>query len=176
MFTRNQGNQPTVLSVYPCHRGFAFVLFEAPLSPHDWGLKEIKQDVTGANTAVAVKELVERYRPDVLVLDDPGDHRGSARRLKLLRINKALARFVGTLGTGVAIVSRRKVRSAFAQFGATNKHDIALAIGKHLDAFATRLPRKRVVWAAEDRRMGIFDAASRALAYYYQLQMEGDED
>jgi len=31
-----------VLSIYPNTRGFAFVLFEGPLSPFDWGVKEVR--------------------------------------------------------------------------------------------------------------------------------------
>jgi hypothetical protein len=34
--------QALVLSIYPFSRGFAFVLFEGPENPLDWGVKEIK--------------------------------------------------------------------------------------------------------------------------------------
>ncbi len=143
----------------------------APLTPHDWGTREIKRDATGAASGQAARELLERYRPDVLVLENPTDHRGASRTLRVARIHKAVSRFAReATGTEVVSISRKDVRAAFAQFGALTKHDIAKVIAKNLDAFATRMPKERRAWRPEDRRMGMFDAASRALTFYYQRE------
>jgi hypothetical protein len=175
MFRHKHRSSQSVLSIYPVKRGFAYVLFEAPLSPHDWGTREIKKDATGAAAAQAARELLERYRPDVLVLESLTDHRGGSRSLRIARIHKIVSRFArDAVSAEVVSVSRRDVRAAFSQFGALTKHDIAKVIAKNLDAFATRMPKERRAWGPEDRRMGIFDAASRALTFYYQREEGGE--
>lgn len=157
-----------VLSIYPAVRGFAFVLFDSPKRLADWGNREIKKDVTGAKTVDAITELMRRVRPEIVVIDNL-DERRSTQAARLKRIYKALQKPVVDVGADVAVVSRRNVRLAFAQFGALTKHDIANVIAQRLEALSTRMPRPRKPWAGEDYRMAIFDAASRALTYY---QME----
>jgi hypothetical protein len=95
--------------------------------------------------------------------------------MRVGRIQRAVSRFAASLGTEVVAVSRKDVRAAFAQFGALTKHDIAKVIAKNLDAFATRMPQERQAWGREDRRMGMFDAASRALTFYYQREKGGEQ-
>ena len=82
-----------VLSVYASSRGFAFVLFEGPESPYDWGVKEIKGQDKNVQTRDAIKRLVDRYRPEVLVLTDmsEGNSRQTSRIRKLHRMIKHLA-------------------------------------------------------------------------------------
>ena len=67
-----------------------------------------------------------------------------------------------------------EVRAAFATMGAITKYDIAKCIASKIDAFAGLAPRARKAWETEDRRMALFDAASRALTYYYKLAHVGD--
>ena len=129
----------------------------------------MKKDVGSARCIESIKELLERFRPDVLVLEAAGT-RESKRSLRVKRIRSAVAPFARKLGTEIAVVSYRNVRAAFAPHGALNKQDIAEVIARKLDAFAPRIPKARGIWQAEDPRMALFDAASRALTYYYRLE------
>ena len=158
-----------VLSVYPTVRGYAFVLFDSPLSPHDWGSKAIKHDVGSAKTIASIKDMLDRFRPDVLVLEDVKE-RQAKRTLRLKRIVTALRPVARSLSVEVVLVKRKDVRAAFAQFGAINKLDIAKVIASKMEAFAPRMPKARKTWQAQDPRMALFDAASRALTYYYSLE------
>ncbi len=160
-----------VLSIYPTPRGYAFALFESALSPHDWGTKDLKKDVGSVKTIQSIKELLMRYRPETLVIDGFADHnpKTSARRK---RIYKAATGFAESMSIDVVVIPLRKVKSAFAQFGATTKHDIATVIGSKIEAFSSRMPKVRAAWQAEDHRMSLFDAASRALTYYYTVEQQ----
>ncbi|MDB5870687.1 MAG: hypothetical protein JWQ07_129 [Ramlibacter sp.] len=155
-----------VLSIYPAVRGFAFVLFDSPKKIIDWGKREIGKDVIGAKAVDAITELLRRNRPDIVVIDDVEERR-SVPAMRLKRIYRALQRPIADVGAEIAVVSRRNVRLAFAQFGALTKQDIANVIAERIEALSTRVPRPRKPWTGEDYRMGVFDAASRALAYYH---------
>lgn len=161
-----------VLSIYPTSRGYAFVLFESPLSPQDWGNKDLKKDVGNAKCIASIRDMLDRFRPDVLVLEDPSE-RQTKRSIRIRRILKAITPTTQELSIEIALLKRKDVRAAFAQFGAVNKQDIAEVIARKMDAFAVRLPRARKAWQAEDHRMAVFDAASRGLTYYYRLDSNG---
>lgn len=160
---------PRVLSIYPTARGYSYVLFSSPLSPHDWGNKDIKKDVGSAKCIESIKDMLIRFRPDVLVLEDVHE-RETKRTIRLKRICKALTSFAAELSIDIAIVSRKNVRSAFASFGATNKLEIASIIAEKIEAFAPRMPKARKTWEGQDPRMALFDAASRGLTFYYGLE------
>ena len=164
---RNRGH--SVLSVYPTKDGYAFVLFEAALSPHDWGHKDIKKDVGCAKAITSIKELMMRYRPDVLVMEDPDEH-GTLRSIRAKRIHVGINAIANSLSIDVMVVKRKSVRSTFAMEGALNKQEIARLIGEKLEAFAPLVPKVREAWQTESRRMALFDAASRALTYYYAME------
>jgi hypothetical protein len=65
----------------------------------------------------------------------------------------------------VRLISRRDVNRAFVGFE-SNKYEVASALAKQFPALASKLPPKRKCWQSEDYRMGIFDAAAVAVAYF----------
>ena len=160
---------PSVLSIYPFHCGFAYVLFESPLSPHDWGTKQPKSDPGFATSIAGIRELIVRYRPDVVVLED-ADEDGIRRSSRLPIIHQAVMRLSESLSFEVVKIRKQEVNSSFARQGALTKHAIASLIAKEIEAFAPLLPPPRRAWQSQDKRMHVFDAASRALTYYYQVQ------
>lgn len=157
--------QNLVLAVYPFSRGFAFVFFEGPQSPFDWGVKEIKEKHRNTRTLDAIKKLIDRYRPEVLVIEDTtdGGWRRTSRIRKLYRMlsHVAIAEFVD-----LSRYRKSEVIACFAAAGARTKHEIARAIALQIPAFAHRMPRYRKQWMSEDPRQSLFDAAALALTYY----------
>lgn len=157
--------QNLVLAVYPFSRGFAFVFFEGPGSPFDWGVKEIKEKHRNTKTLDAIKKLIDRYRPEVLVIEDTtdGGWRRTSRIRKLYRMlsHVAIAEFVDLYR-----YRKSEVTACFASAGARTKHEIAQAIALQIPAFAHRMPRYRKQWMSEDPRQSLFDAAALALTYY----------
>ena len=152
-----------ILAFYPNARGFAHVVFEGLLTPVDWGISEVRRKKRRVDTYVRrLSVLIDRYRPDVLVL------RGGSKERELPAIQTAIAA-VQTLAEGKGVqtrtVSRKEVQQAFAHLGSPTRYAIAESIAKHVPIFAPLLPPARKIWNGEDRRMGLFDAAALALTF-----------
>jgi hypothetical protein len=71
---------------------------------------------------------------------------------------KAISELAEKRSLRVETFSGSQVKKAFAEYGATNKYEIAVAIDKRFPELAPRLPRFRKPWMSEDYRMSIFDA------------------
>ncbi len=157
--------QNLVLSIYPFSRGFAFVFFESPNSPFDWGVKVIKEKQKNTKTLDEIKKLIDRYRPEVLVIEDTtnGNTRRTSRIRKLYRmlVHLAEAEYVELYRC-----SKSAVKECFASVGAGTKYEIAKAIAIQIPGFAHRIPPLRKPWMSEDTRQSLFDAAALGATYY----------
>ncbi len=154
-----------VLAVYPFSRGFAFVLFEGPDSPYDWGVREIKEKHRNVRSLEAIKELIDRYRPEAMVIEDTHErrYRRSSRIRKLYRM---LTHLAVTEYVELYRFSQEAVKNHFDGCGASTKYEIAKAVSQQIPAFAHRLPRLRKAWMSADPRQSLFDAAALGLVYY----------
>lgn len=159
--------QHLVLSIYPTSRGFAFAFFEGPESPFDWGVKEIKEKHKNTKTIDEIKKLIDRYRPEVLVIEDTGD-RKSRRTSRIRKLYRMLAHLAETEYVEIHRYSKSIVKECFASVGARTKYEIAKAIATRMPAFAHRIPRFRKPWMSEDHRQSLFDAVALALVFYQQ--------
>jgi hypothetical protein len=87
-----------VLSIYPFNRGFAFVLFEGPNSPFDWGVRRIRRGPKNERTVAELKSIIDRFRPEVLVIEDtsaqPVRRTSRIRRLYRMLVHLAHAEYV----------------------------------------------------------------------------------
>jgi len=153
-----------VLAVVPTCHGFSFVLFEGPDAPFDWGTKDIREKDKNPRTLDAVRAIMERYRPEVLVLEDAAH--GSRRTLRIRRLFRMLSHLAVTLDIPVIRYTRKDIRACFVSVGATTKYEIAKAIAIQIPAFTHRLPPIRKIWMSEDPRQSLFDAAALGIAYY----------
>lgn len=158
-------NNVTVLSICPTARGYAFALFDGPLSPYDWGVKDVKRKVKSAETLDAVDALIDRYHPDVMVMMDI--HQPGFRRPIQTRALYRALRSLGELrGVNVRVVAKADIQRAFSPFAAKTKHQIARVIAREIAAFTHLAPKPRRAWMSESRRQGLFDAATLGLTYY----------
>lgn len=171
----HENSQNLVLSIYPFSRGFAFVLFEAPESPFDWGVKEIREKHKNTKTLDAIKKIIDRYRPEVLVIEDTTgkDSRRTSRIRKLYRmlVHLAEAEYVE-----LRRCSKTEVKACFASVGASTKYEIARAIATQIPAFAHRIPPLRKIWMSEDSRQSLFDAAALGLTFYCLKGTQANEN
>ena len=154
-----------MLAIYPFSRGFAFVLFEGPESPFDWGVKEIKEKHKNTKTLDAIKKLIDRYRPEVLVIEDT-DGKESRRTSRIRKLYRMLVHLAAVEYVDVRRCSREEVTKCFASIGARTKYEIAKAIAAQIPAFLHRMPLFRKPWMSEDPRQSLFDAAALGLTYY----------
>ena len=158
-------NDGLVLALYMTTRDFAHVLFEGPLSPIDWGVKEVPGPKKSERCLESIVHLVRTHRPDVLVIEDyidPQSHR--SRRIR--RLNASIQRWAEEHRLEIHRYSRTQVRETFEKFGALTKDQIAEAIAKYIPALEHRRPPIRRPWMSEDSRMGLFDATALAFAFY----------
>lgn len=155
-----------VLAVDPGTRGFGYALFEGADRLVDWGTKDIRRDKEQV-ALVKIEELLRRFEPDVLVVEDCL-HISSRRNRKFrLLIGRMLA-VAGALGVAGHSLPLAFVYRHFSKCGARNKQEIASALAQRFSGLALRLPPKRKPWQSEDSRMSIFDAA--ALGYTYLVR------
>lgn len=154
---------PLVLAVYPTARGFSFVIFESALAPLDWGVKETRGQEKNKKTLDAITDLIELYRPHVLVFEKlPA--KGSKRSPRIRHLYRSL---IGIAIRELVLVqrySKEEIRSVFRDH--PTKYSIACAIAKHIPAFAHRVPRFRKPWMSEDPRQSLFDAAALGITHY----------
>lgn len=154
-----------MLAIYPFSRGFAFVLFEGPDSPFDWGVKEIKEKHKNTKTLDAIKKLIDRYRPEVIVIEDTYS-KASRRTSRIRKLYRMLMHLAAVEYVDVRRCSRDEVTKCFASVGARTKYEIAKAISVQIPAFTHRMPVFRRPWMSEDPRQSLFDAAALGLTYY----------
>jgi hypothetical protein len=147
-----------VAALDPISRGLAYAVLEGPENLVDWGIAHARLR-SESHLLVRAGELLDRYVPDFLVLEDG---RGTKRRERAKRIIKRLEKLAKSRKLPVIRVSRSRVRQVLAP--ARNKQDIALALASMFPEIAPRLPRVRKPWMPEDERMNIFDAVSFAIA------------
>jgi hypothetical protein len=168
----HRGRYYVVAAIYLNTRGHAFVLFEGMLAPVDWGAIEVRGKGRRSRTVERVHALLARYVPDTLVLQDMS-HTGTHRSHQIRHLNGQIAEVAERLCIPVLTYSRADVRKCFEYLGVPTKAHIAAEIAKRIPAFERFLPRPRKPWMTEDARMGIFDAAALALAFFQDLGSNG---
>lgn len=157
--------QNLVLSIYPTSRGYAFVLFEGSQNPYDWGIKEIRKKRKNEATIANIRTLIERYRPDHIVIEDYSEP-GSRRSSRIRRLYRMVIQLAEKERIEVSRISRDAIYANFASVGAKTKYEIAKAIAQQIPALAHRLPRLRKIWMSEDPRQSLFDAAALGVVLY----------
>lgn len=153
------------IAIDPTRRGFAFAVLEGAEGLIDWGVVRAQGESRDQVFQNRLDQLLERYRPRLLVVEDCRDSRRGKRACRWIATAIALA---GKHRLSSATVTRRRVKGAFRAYG-TTKHEIAQAIADHFPELADRLPPKRKPWLPESETMGIFDAVSFGLAVQLSL-------
>lgn len=154
-----------VLAIFPTSKGLAYTFFEAPLSPIDWGVKRIRGHDKNAQSLAIVGRLCNALRPDTIVIEDCVLSR-SRRHPRVRRLYSLIATFAHTENIALSCYSRTTVKQTFSEDGAMTRDEIAQVVASNIPAFAHRLPRRRKLWKAEDRRLALFDAAALALTHF----------
>lgn len=160
-------NKTLVLAVYPTTRGYAYILFEGPEAPYDWGVREIRRKHKNECTVKSTHILLEKYRPDYLVIEDHTEE-GSRRSSRIRRLYRLLIHLAATEHIEVVRYGKKALRACFAPAGARTKYEIAQVIARQIPALAHRLPKRRKIWMSEDPRQSLFDAAALGVVFYVE--------
>lgn len=155
-----------VLSLYPNVRGLAFVVFVSPLTPVDWGTKDIRGPRKHARMFAAAKVLMKIHRPRILVFEHIVNQ-GSRSRRRPHRLLQIIHAHAASQALEVRTFTRAQVRQCFVDSAVRTKHQIAQAVATQIPAFDPLLPRQRRRWDAEFYSMGILQAAALGIAFYH---------
>jgi hypothetical protein len=161
-----------IVAFYPHARGFAYVVFEGPLSPIDWGMSDVPAKVKTRRCLRRLSLLLDQYQPDALLIRGVSNARTKRSIAGLLAAIEQEARRRGIF---IATVSRTHIRESFAYLGSSTRYAIMKTIAKHIPMFASYAPPIRKIWNGEDRRMGLFDAIALALAFFKNQKATRDE-
>jgi Holliday junction resolvasome RuvABC endonuclease subunit len=155
-----------VLAIDPASRGFGFAVLEGPKRLIDWGVKSARVD-KDKRCLKLIEDLIERYQPDVLVVEDYVA-KGSRRCRRVQQLIAGILSLASKNRVKARSYSRRTVKKAFSQHDASNKQQIATAIANQLPELKPRVPPYRKPWMSEDERMSIFNAVALALTFFYK--------
>jgi Holliday junction resolvasome RuvABC endonuclease subunit len=128
-------------------------------------VKETKSDKKRRSLKL-IDDLIEQYQPNVIVVEDYAG-KGSRRCSRIRELINDISKLAAKRKIKVRSFSRAKVKKAFFESGASNKHEIATAIASRFPELAPRLPRFRKPWMSEDYRMSIFDAVAFGLTFFH---------
>lgn len=168
---RQAGRHGLTLSIYLNTRGFAFVVFEGHFSPFDWGIREIRGPRKCNRCLPRIKQIVDRYAPNFIVIQDTSEH-GTQRARWITTLNVSINVLAKDRSIPVFAYSRDQVRGVFERRECPNKHSLAEIIAKQIPAFERYVPPPRKPWMSEDRRMGLFDAAGLGLAFFQSIDRQ----
>lgn len=163
-----------ILSIAPSVQGFGFAFFDGIWTPIDWGFKKTSKP-KNEQTCLQVEALIERYSPDVLLIEDPLPEKPAVRWTRAPRV-KTLLSDLEALGEKknilVAKYTRGDIQECFAQFNAKSKYEIASAISQHLPEFTAQLPPRKKLWLPESNYITVFDAVSLIFTHFYFLAIK----
>lgn len=155
-------HQPLVLGLHPCSRGIGWALFAGPKSLVDWGVTTIQGDhVTSVRRSIWV--LIERHRPEVLVVEDLPK---TPRTVIAPALRAAARGHSGDLGLDLVSIGRIRVRDALGLPRRATRQRTAVRVAECVPVLRLRVPPPRKPWEASSRRLAAFSAAALALAYY----------
>jgi hypothetical protein len=161
----SSNNMIRILAIDPTTSGFGFAVLEGADDLVDWGVRSASVIDKKATTLELISELIERYRPEIIVLQDC--RQGKWQRCERVRdLLWEVSRLALRAKISTRLISRARLKQLFASLGAKTKHEIATVIANRLPELAPRQPRYRQAWMPEDYNMAIFDAVALALAFY----------
>jgi len=158
-----KGPVKRVLAIDPFSRGVGFVVLEGPACLIDWGLRTTGR-ADNAKAARVIEKLMNRFRPDVLALED-WDSAGSRR---CGRVEELLDRIAATEEKHaiVRLVTLHQIRAIGPLPQTSTKHGRASFLAERFPELQPFRPPFRKPWMPEDDRMAIFDALSFAVACF----------
>ena len=117
-----------ILAIDPSTRGFGYAVLEGPSQLIDWGVKETKNN-KNARTLKLIEDLLDRYLPSVVVVEDYTG-KGSRRCRRIQGLINDISKLATKRKIKVKRFSKAKVKQAFFESGASNKYEIAVAIAE----------------------------------------------
>jgi len=145
---KKRKNHELVLAIDPTPRGFGYAILEGPTNPLDWGVSDIRLQVS-KRSLTRIKKLIKYYSPDVLVVEDCHGKK-SHRSKRVETLIEDITSYARLNRVKVAQYSRGTINQVFKELaGAKNKHQMAdlSSIKKSRSAHASASASNRKVIA-----------------------------
>ncbi len=144
-------------------RRLAYCVLEGTTRVLDWGVKAFGTGAHAVKIPLSVKtaRLISAWQPHAVVMKATKGRR-SAQKMRVIERQATLA------GATVHFITIEAIRHAFPT--ERNKYERGRLIAASLPELALALPPKPKLWQPEPHRIGYFDAASIAFAYFKQLE------
>jgi len=157
-------SQTRIFALDPMHKGFGYAVLELPLRLVDWGIARVKGEKhTGA--LAAFEKLLDRFRPDALVLED-AEAPGSRRHPRVRRLIHALVALARERGIAVFAVARTAILKCFSTADEkATKQSVAKRLAERFPELLSKLTEARKLWESVHEGMSIFDALALAVTH-----------
>jgi Holliday junction resolvasome RuvABC endonuclease subunit len=152
-----------VLAIHATTRGFGWALFEGPDLPVDWGRVDIRK-TQNPLALQRIEELLEEFKPQVLVLEAADKNPRRTRRLR--KLYRAVERNAQARGIEVKTFSRADINLALVHTAEASRERVAAAVVARLPALEPTLPAHRKPWQSERAAMALFSAFACAMTYF----------
>lgn len=150
-----------VLALELCNGECAFAVLENTERLIEWGSRGLGSDVSAFLDRLS--KLVERYRPDVLVVEDAGGSRKGERVRECLVWAEQWA---VDHDLRVRPVEREAFLRYLQRISVGTKYEVAQSLTALFPELSSLLPKKRRAWESESKRLSLFVAIARGLWYY----------
>ncbi|MFN8279014.1 MAG: hypothetical protein U0V49_01900 [Saprospiraceae bacterium] len=154
-----------VYAIYPNAQGFGFVYMNGPRQLLDFGIVRINP-ICNFRLLDRIKKSLDYFKPSIVILLDP-EAKASRTGNRIIKLISKITDFANQENLQVANISRDQIREVFENFGVITKFEISQWLLTEFTQLETRRPRERKLWTSEDRNMGVFDALSLALTWFW---------
>jgi len=157
--------QARVLGVSLTTRGFGYAVIERGNSLVGFGKVRVKGD-KNVNSLAGIKRVIARYQPDVLVLQDVNQAKGTKRVPRIKTLHRRVVVLAKESKIKVVVIPGKIMRETLLGNGNATKHEMAtLMAQKFPDELSSLLPVKRRTQDNEDPRMDVLDAVGLIVAF-----------
>ncbi|MFY0602700.1 MAG: hypothetical protein JXQ93_02040 [Flavobacteriaceae bacterium] len=160
--------EPTkVLVIYPCTRGFSYVVMENPLKLIEFNFISPKK-FDKEKLLNVIKRVIQTHEPITLVLEDCNS--------KYCRKGKRTRNFIQEIslwskrrGVPVKLYSRDQVRNVFERWHARTKYEIALVLSRNIPELQQYMYTKPKYPKREDNRDSLFCSISLGVSHFHMI-------
>jgi hypothetical protein len=134
-------------------------VFDARLSPFDWGTADIR----GGNreALLRVDGILARYEPVALALEE---YERSRRVRRTIRLCRAIVVHAEQRGIAVHRYTRENIGAMLHP--ARTRQEVAEVVAARIGELQGRLPKPRKIWDGEHPNMALFCAAACAITHH----------
>lgn len=157
-----------VMAIFAHSRGFSIAILENALTVlNAYNVVIHKYPIRNANILEKVKEKINFYLPEVVILEDSRGY-GSRKGKRVKRVINLIENYAISENIAVSKYSRNDIRFVFSAFQAHSKYEIAKVITENVENLPLNLPEKRKSHEPEHYSMSIYDAISLGITHFYK--------